>query len=267
MPSPFPGMDPWLEDPGGWLGVHNSIIAYLSDDLNAALAGRYVTRAQERVVGESPVNQARGIYPDLFLLERRPGPRTGGTALAEPDAPIVVQAATAEFREAWLEIRDRTTRKLITVIELLSPSNKTMRGGGRKLYLKKQREVLASDVNLVEVDLLRGGTWTLAVPEEDARSAAPFDYLVSISRPRDRSRFEVHPILLPQRLPRIAVPLAGRDPDAVADLPSLIRRCYDRGQYRATIDYSRPPVPPLSLQQVKWASTVLRRPRSRKKKR
>lgn len=267
MPSPFPGMDPYLEDPGGWLDIHGRLITYLGDDLNQALAGRYVARAQERVVVEVPLDRARNIFPDVSLVARGTRrSRAGRVALAEHDEPVVVHSPTTEFHEAWIEIRDRTGRRVITVIEVLSPSNKARGSDGREQYLKKQREVIESQVHLVEIDLLRAGEWTLAVPEADARTVSPFDYLVSISRASDRARYELYPIPLEQCLPRIAIPLAGKDPDVVADLQSLLGRCYDRGQYRATIDYRRPPTPPLSPRQARWAAKVLRAPRASKRR-
>lgn len=262
MPSPFPGLDPYLEDPRDWLPFHNALIARLFDDLNEAFRGRYLARITERVVVERPNPAERTIEADVIVMSTRA--RVGRTALAEHDAPVWVKPALVESREWGIEIREAKGRRVVTLIEILSPSNRGRGGSGRKQYLQKQQEVLASKVHLVEVDLLRSGAWTVAVPEEEARAIADFDYLVSVSRSDDRSGFEVYPIGLDQRLPRIAIPLASKDPDAVADLQSLLDRCYDRGQYAQDLDYSVEPVPPLTAKQAAWARRVLRRARRRK---
>ncbi|MBI4614140.1 MAG: DUF4058 family protein [Planctomycetes bacterium] len=219
MASPFPGMDPYLEDPGGWLNFHNSFGPYLADDLNAILGDRYIA----------------------FLTER-----------------VIVETPAAEFYETGIEIRHRRGNRVVTVIELMSPTNKARAGPGREQYLTKQSEVLSSDVNLVEIDLLRAGEWTVGCPEATARTAGDFDYLVSASRPESRLEFEIFPIPLDRKLPRITIPLADGDPDVVADLQSLLDRCYDRGRYAETIDYSVDPVPPLPPRWSGWARELLR---------
>ena len=262
MPSPFPGMDPWIEDPGGWRDVHNRLIAYMSDDLNRSLGSQYLARVTERVIVEAPLERPRRIEPDVSVVPRRRNGARGSTALA--DAPLVIQVEPTESREWGVEIRDRKGRKLITVIEVLSPTNKDERGSGRADYQRKQREVLESDVNLVEIDLLRAGMWTVAVPEDYARDAAAFHYIVSMSRAVDRRKFEVHPILLGDRLPRVAIPLRGGDPDVSVDLQALFEQCYDNGQYGSEIDYGKPPNPPLTRAQATWARRILRRPRRRR---
>ncbi|MBI3268638.1 MAG: DUF4058 family protein [Planctomycetes bacterium] len=260
MPSPFPGMDPYLEDPGGWLDFHNRLITYLSDDLNGSIGEGYVARMTERVVVEAVREAPRGIYPDVALVTRRPGGGVAGAAAADPWVRVKA-AAGAEFREAGVEILDRTGNRVVTVIEVLSPSNKAAGGAGRRKYRSKQREVLASPTHLVEIDLLRAGSWTVAVPQDVARLQDPFDYLVSISRAngREEDEFDLYPIRAEDRLPRIAIPLGPGDPDAVADLQGLVARCYDRGQYARLIDYRREPATPLPAPKVPWAEEVLRR--------
>ncbi|MBI4612707.1 MAG: DUF4058 family protein, partial [Planctomycetes bacterium] len=224
MPSPFPGMDPYLES-DSWRDVHSHFITYLSDDLNGVLGSNYVARTGERVVVESAAEQLRGILPDVHVVRRRP--EGGGIAVAEHTEPVRVRIEEFEFREPWLEIRDRRGTTVVTVVELLSPSNKARGSNGRREYLRKQREVLESNVHLVEIDLLRAGKWALAIPEAAARDVCDFDYLVSVSRATDREEFELYPVRLEARLPRIKIPLAGKDPDVVADLQPLIDRCYD----------------------------------------
>ncbi|MBI4617837.1 MAG: DUF4058 family protein [Planctomycetes bacterium] len=261
MPSPFPGMDPYLEDAGGWLDVHNRLIAYLCHELDRILGKNYFARNGERIVVERAGEFQRGIYSDLYVSG--PGRGAGGAAVAEATEPVRIRIAEAEYREAYLEIRDRLGNRIVTVVELLSPANKAAGSDGREKYLAKQAEVLASQVNLVEIDLLRSGAWTVAVPESLARAAAsPFDYVACVNRADDRRAFDLYPIRLEDRLPRIRIPLSGDDPDVVADLQSLLQQVYDNGRYDRTIDYGKPPVPPLDPDRERWARQVLDEARS-----
>lgn len=250
-------MDPYLEDPGGWLDVHNTILTYLRDDLNERLGEKYFARTSERVLVESRDDQVRGIYPDLTLVGQvRGGPRLA--AVAERASPMRVKIATSEFREAWLEVLDRRGEHVVTIVELLSASNKESGSDSRAKYLQKQREIMESKVSLVEIDLLRAGAWTVAIPEVVARQRAQFQYLVSVNRPPDRASFDFYPILLRDRLPPVGIPLAGKDPDVDIDLQSLVTACYDRGQYARTIDYGKAPVPRLEGEDAAWADGLLR---------
>lgn len=144
------------------------------------------------------------------------------------------------------------------MIELLSPSNK--RGGpGRKLYRSKQWEILRSETHLVEIDLLRTGKHTLAVPEGLARPRGPLDYLICVSRAkRPRDEFELYPQSLRRPLPSIAVPLAEGDPDLKVPLQPVLDHTYQAGSYRDRIPYNRPCYPPLSADDQTWADGLIR---------
>lgn len=255
MPSPFPGMDPYLEDPGGWQNFHNTYVAHLKDDLNDALPPGYVAVATERVIVEFPQAENRGIGPDVSILRSGRGHRR--VARAEHDAPVQVAVEPYELVEASLEIRDRKGQRLVTAIELMSPTNKSSSGDGREMYLRKQKEVLSSPVHLVEIDILRHGVWTVAIPEAVARRGRQFDYIVSVNRAGERGHFEFYPIRLQDPLHRIAIPLAGEDPDAVADLQALVARAYDTGRHRDLVDYAVDPVPPLSPEHAAWAREIV----------
>ncbi len=256
MPSPFPGMDPYLEEAAGWQNFHNRLITYLGDALNACLPPGYVALATERVTVEYPGEVRRGIAPDVSVI--RHGRGSAHAAVAEFDPPLLVGVEPVDVIEAGLEIRDRRGKRLVTAIEVVSPTNKSEAGGGRDSYLKKQREIVASPAHLVEIDLLRQGRWTLAVPEIVARQASVFEYLVSVSRAYDRGHFEIYPIRHQDRLPRIAVPLAEEDPDVVANLQTLFEGCYERGRFSDLIDYSRDPSVPLAREHGGWLEQVLR---------
>lgn len=251
MPSPFhPAMDPWLEHPSLWPNVHQSVVTYARDRLQEVVSTRYFVSLGERVYVEARA-EGRDVYPDVFLTEvHKPtaAPRDGSVAVA--DDPVVVVVPGVERREVFIEITDaQAGHPVVTVVEVLSPANKHV-GPGRELYLRKQGEVLASRTHLVEIDLLRGGEPTVAVPRESFPDAS---YRVVVCRAEDRDRREVYPVRQRDRLPRVRVPLAPPDPDVVLDLPSILAEAYERGAYARRVDYSREPVPPLVPADASWA--------------
>jgi hypothetical protein len=146
---------------------------------------------------------------------------------------------------SFLEIRDRESRELVTVLELLSPANKYA-GPDREQYLAKARLLQRSLVNLVEIDLLRGGQ---RMPWLDM---PPCDYCVVVSRVEQRPKAGFWPIRLRDRLPEIPVPLRPGDSDARLDLQEVLHRIYDAAGYEYHI-YSGPPEPLLSGEDANWA--------------
>jgi hypothetical protein len=158
-----------------------------------------------------------------------------------------------EVREAYLEVRALDGDRVVTVIEFVSPANKHA-GRGREEYLRKQARVLASEANLVEVDLLGTGAHTVAVPV-GALHGAP--YCAVVSRARDRHRRGLYRFGLRDPLPRVAVPLRDPEPDATLDLGALLARAYETGAYARRVDYSRDPAPPLAPADAAWARTLL----------
>jgi Uma2 family endonuclease len=250
MRSAFPGMDPWIEHPSIWPGVHQRLITYAGDLLQASVGPAYFVAIGERVYVESPASET--FYPDVSVV-RRHGPTDradGSGSRGEADQPTVLVVEPIERREVFLEIHDAATQaKIVTVIEVLSPSNKRL-GQGRELYLSKQREVLASSASLVEIDLLRGGEPTVAVPAS-AALASPYRVVVSLAA--DRRLRQLYSIQLRDRLPRIAVPLLAADTPVVLDLQGLLDQAYENGGYRRRLDYQKPPVPPLAEAELAWA--------------
>ncbi len=165
-----------------------------------------------------------------------------------------------EVHQSFLEILDTATgMRVVTVIEVVSPSNK-FHGHGRELYLTKQAEVLSSPVHLVEIDLHRTGPHVLSVPEHVVQSKGPYDYLVCINRASGaRAKFELYPRRLPERLPRIPIPLASGDRDAVLDVQAVLELTYDRGAYRDQLRYDRSCSPPLEPTEDAWARDLISR--------
>jgi hypothetical protein len=253
----FPGMDPYLEEPQLWPGVHASLIVYLRNYLQPLLRPRYIAAIEERVFVEGP---DREIITDVWLRQNRPGPRAAPVvAQPESEAPVVVEVPTLEIHETYLTILDRRSgQHIVTVIEVVSPANKYA-GPGRTSYLEKQREVRHSDAHLVEIDLLRTGPHVLAVPEWLARGQCGYHYLISVNRAADaRRKFELYFCDLHRRLPAIGIPLAGEDPDLLVDLQAVLAQAYEDGSYRDFLDYEAPCLPPLAAQGQEWANQRIR---------
>lgn len=261
MASPFPGMDPYLER--FWGDIHQRLITYASDQLNGILPGGLRARVQERVFVERPPRgQERNMYPDIRVIER--GRTTAvrlagavGVAVAEP---LCIRLPDEPVTQGYIEIIDVATgRPVVTVIEVLSPSNK-FEGPGRKQYERKQQECQEAGVNLVEIDLLRGGPWALSVPEELVPESHRAPYRACVYRVRDRQSLgEFYYMPLRQRLPAIRIPLRDTDEDVPLDLQALIEQCYHNGGYDEDIDYQAEPSPPLDKRDARWADALLRK--------
>jgi hypothetical protein len=258
MPSPFPGMDPYLED--HWRDVHTRLVIYISDAIQELLPPSLRARVEERVVLETPEGIAdEGRYPDVRVVEYRPNgarPRqSNGTAVAEP---IVLVAETEPLTEPYLEIIDvGSGNKVVTILEVLSPTNKTP-GAGMSAYRRKQRELCDSDTSLVEIDVLRGGDHVLAIPLPLIPKQQRTPYMVCVRRAWVKGMAEVYPMPLGQPLPKIKVPLRQSDADLVLDLQPLIEQCYRRGGYDGTIDYKKDPALSFSEREAEWAYQLLR---------
>lgn len=261
MPSPFPGMDPYLENPSKWPDHHHELISEIRAELNRQLRPRYFARLEERVYLTDENDPARvRIIPDVRVMASTseawrgsPGKGTSsGTGTIEPIE--VTTFIDDEIHEARIEVLDAQDRSVVTVIEILSPSNKIPGSRGQQSYLTKRREVMLSPSHLVEIDLLRSGA-RIYVQED----LPPHEYLVHVSRSKGngRRRGTVWPIPIFKPLPEIPIPLRGNDPDAMIDLQQMLAIAYDRGAYELDLDYTREPVPPLTPEQSAWAKTLI----------
>jgi hypothetical protein len=264
MPSPFPGMDPFLENPEIFPDLHDTMVAYVREALHKQLGAPYYVSLKARVWMESSVSVKE---PDVRVLRSRqksPGrqSRSSVALAAKPSRPIVVNVEREERKETYLEMFKKTNggSQLVTSIEVLSPTNKTLRNEGRKLYLAKQREVLDSRVNLVEIDLLRGGKHATAVPRALAIDLAGlFDYHVCIHQYYKPSKYFVYPISIFDPLPVIEIPLLKGEGEVPIDLQAVFERCYDVGSYEMWAGYQKNQlVPPLPPEKADWATARLR---------
>src|SRR5262245_621619 len=253
----FLGMDPYLEDPVLWTGVHASLIVYIGDQLQPLLLPRYVAAIGERVFVEGPQEQR---IPDVWV--KRLKESRGRAAVLEADPAIVVEVPELEVHESYVTILDRHAgQKLVTLIEVVSPTNK-VDGPGRESYEAKQEEVRGSSVHLVEIDLLRAGQHVLAVAEWKARDQGAYHYLACVNRAqRRRTKFDLYPRALPDRLPKIAIPLAGKDRDVVLDVQAALEQTYEHAGYAYRIDYSVPCPGPLSPEDEAWVRDTIRNAR------
>ncbi len=262
MINPFPGMNPYLEDPKLWPGVHHTFIAVLRAELNNRLPQNYVADIDERVYVEKP-EALRVIAPDVSVSRvRRPAPpEQGAVAVAVADPPIEVDFDLAPVREPFVQVFSLRggERELVAVIELLSPANKTSGSVGREQYLAKQQELIHSNVHLMEIDLLRGGEHTVVAPVIALERRGAWDYLVSVHKGGwGANHAWVWLVTLQSRLPRVILPLKEGDPDVVIDLQEILNRVYEQGRYGAVIDYSSNPPIPLNEQDNAWLDQVLR---------
>ena len=259
MRSPFPGMDPYLEDPGGWGGVHDAMIALLREQLNRRLGAGYIADGDTRVYIVSQEEQ-RWVFPDVYVIET-PTPAqasrsTGHSAIATPVR--VSLADPTAVRQPYILIRDRASRQVVTIIELLSPINKTpvlVSGAAptaRAEFLQKRRETMSSTTHWLEIDLLRAGE---RPPE--VRGA---NYYYALLKRTGAREAEVGPMGLRDPLPTIAVPLPAGQPDVPLDLQAAIEALFERYRYAELLNYSGPPpAPGISLGDASWVAQLVRR--------
>jgi hypothetical protein len=251
MAMPFPGMDPYLEHPVLWPSVHTRLMVWIAHQLGPRLRPRYIATVEERVYLEGP-NQER--VPDVHVQRVRGN--GGSTAVAEPasHAPLILEVEELEIREHYVQILDRLRdMRVVAVIEVLSPSNKTP-GPGRDAYLEKRREALASECHLIEIDLLRRGHHVLSVPEASVRAEASYDYLACVNRWPRRKRFELYPWRLRDPLPQLWLPLTAPDPDMPLDLQPALEQVYADGSYDLRVLYDQPCEPALGPDDQQWAN-------------
>jgi len=256
-------MDPYLESPVHWEGLHSLLIAAMTGALNAALPPEFVARVGERVYVLEPDH----FLPDVSVLRRAAPASTPGTTAASAavldapaDAPLRLRAVPERRREAFIDIvAARQSGSVITAIELLSPANKAATGRGREEYQRKQKQVLDSDTHFLEVDLLRSGAHTVAAPANllGARNG-PWDYLACLHRANQDYEYEVWPRTVRDRLPRVLVPLTKSHSDVPLDLQAALDRAYDEGAFARAVDYRAAPDPLLSPEGTAWADALLK---------
>jgi hypothetical protein len=252
--NPFPGMNPFFEQT--WRDAHARLIAYICDDLQPRLPPDLVARAEEGVGAVTATERPRNYYPDVKVTE--PWKLQERTIAVAPEPPVIadqpVRVLRADETERWIEIRD-TTGRVITALELLSPSNKSRDGFDD--YQRKRRGFMVNGVNLVEIDLVRQGTSVFSPGVRQTLKEAGATYGICVFRAAEPDMDEVYPARLRDRLPVIRVPLRKTDPDVILNLQPLINQCHERGRYHMQ-DYRTDPDPPFSPEDSTWIDRVLR---------
>ncbi|MDJ1183629.1 DUF4058 family protein [Roseofilum casamattae] len=259
MPSPFPGMNPYLEHPDLWSEVHSRLIVALADEIAPRSMPNYYVALEKRIYLSTPQDSVLIGIPYVSIiapevrssqdLERNP---TSTATLPKPDEPQTVTVALAEeVQERYLEIRETNTGRVVTAIELLSPKNKRA-GEGKEAYLRKRQRILTSSTHLVEIDLLRGGK---PMPMQGVTKRK--DYRILMSRSDRRPYAQLYSFNLTDAIPKVELPLQAEECSLVVDLKPILDGIYDRGGYHFRIDYSQPTIPALSGETAAWANTVL----------
>lgn len=257
MPSPFSGMDPYLENPALWTKVKQRLIVAIADALSPHLRPKYIVDIEERVDQTTEENSLLVGIPDVAVKRSQTvnNSSTANIAIATPPIPM-----PETVREWYLEVREVATRQVITAIEVLSPKNKRSKAG-RKAYLKKRRRVFGSLTHLVEIDLLRAGE-----PMPILGPPIERDYRILLSRSESpsqtlrerRPQAELYAFNLQHSIPSFLLPLQEEDTEPTIDLQTLINDIYDRAAYDLVIDYTRELAPPLEEVNAAWVDALLR---------
>ena len=257
MPSPFPGMDPWLEAPGMFPNVHDRLGIFLQDALNEALPPDYVATTKNRV---RVVDELRRD-PDVALFNKNNGHDYHGHNLVSLEELVAIakELSSDPLEEVYLEIVSAQRKRLVTAIVIISLSNKMAGMQGRELYRDKPHEYPLSGVHLVEIDLLRTGPHVSATPKGRLLGVVgSYDYHVSVMAVIPRPRYYPVGFHLQDQLPAFELPLDPGVSPTTSDLQSVFNRVYDGGRYPVFIKYTQPCDPPLTPEQTVWAETILR---------
>jgi len=264
MPSPFPGMDPYLEG-ALWPDVHGSLIYTIRAALASRLPEGYFANIDQYVwLGENePEILTRRGKPDAYVSNgatTSTPPSNSSVAVAEPTLHVRLPMPKRVQRKKYIRLIDVEDRSVITVIELLSPSDKLPKKD-RSHYLVKREEYLAAGVNLVEIDLLRKGH-RVPMGEPDPPEA---DYYILVSKACEYPKADVWAFTVRDFIPAFLVPLKPKDTGIPLDLRTCLEKAYDESKYASHIDYAHPPEPALRKPDAEWANELLKN-RSKKRK-
>ncbi|MEL6603275.1 MAG: DUF4058 family protein [Cyanobacteria bacterium J06614_10] len=254
MPSPFPGMDPYLEG-YLWPDVHSALASKIRQFLTPLLRPKYAARLEVYLAEDPfPEGEIGILYPDVEVVKTSKGQRStqtlkGRTLTITPPALTLPVTQSVTVRLTSVEIRDTANNKLITSIEILSPVNKCE--PGLTTYRQKRQRLYQADVHLLELDLLRRGTRPFAQPR-----LPKVPYCIALTRAQS-NQVEIWPIELPTALPVVPVPLQSPDPEVPLDLQSVLAAIYDEAAYDLTLDYSQSPPPPaLEKSDIDWIKSI-----------
>lgn len=257
MSSPFPGMNPYLEHPTLWSGIHHRLITAIANDLAPKIRPNYIAAIEERVYEMGGETSLLVGIPDVSVqsakkaVPRKPSSVTSTAQTITQPTEVTLPLIEA-LSEGYLEIRSVETGEVITAIEVLSPKNKQS-VVGRLQYETKRQKILRSDTNLVEIDLLRQGQ-SMPILETEIDS----DYQILVSRNNIRPKAELYHFNLQNQIPQFILPLRNEDAEPTVDVQTLLHEIYDQGGYDLRLDYSRSPVPNFSIENAAWAEELLK---------
>ncbi|BAY83933.1 hypothetical protein NIES267_34270 [Calothrix parasitica NIES-267] len=256
MSSPFPGMNPYLENPELWSEVHHRLITAIAIAIAPPIRPKYRVAIEKRTyLGDTEDSVLVGI-PDVAVTTQKKS--STKEKIATATLPVQGESVTVklpvpeEKKEAYLEIREVATGYVVTTIEVLSPTNKRT-GKGRDAYEEKRRDVLSTPTHLVEIDLLRAGR-----PMQILSEIPKTDYRILVARGNRRPLAEVFGFNLQQQIPQFLLPLKSEDNEPLVDLQSLLEQVYEQAGFDLAIDYSIEPVAALNSENKIWADTLLK---------
>lgn len=254
MPSPFPGMDPYLEYPAFWSSFHTRFIVAIADAIEPQLSSNYYVEVESRTYQTDADEDILIRIPDAIVFAERSNRQSNSSieiAIATQPETVVIPIPI-EVKERYLEVREMETDDVIAVIELLSPTNKRAKDG-RAEYEKKRRQILSSQTHLIEIDLLRAAK---PMAMQGAQTVSP--YRILVSRSNDHPRANLYPVMLNQPLPNLPIPLKAGDPEPIVELQTVLNQVYDRARYSSRINYTQPlPPPMLSDADHQWIEALL----------
>ena len=264
MSSPFPGMDPYLEHPELWPGVHLFLISNLAQLLSPQLRPKYFVSVEVRMYEINDTESLLVGLPDVSVLAKKSqinksnSTESQVTATVTPTKPTTVTLPIPiTIRQGYLEIQEVATKEVVTAIEILSPTNKRT-GKGREIYLEKRETVLASLTNFIEIDLLRYGQ-QMPILNQQVQS----HYRILVSRKKQRPKADLYAFNIQNKIPEFPLPLRPEDTEIIIDLQTLLTNIYDIGGYDLKIDYSQQPVPELLEDDAIWVDSWLRQQKLR----
>jgi Protein of unknown function (DUF4058) len=258
MRPQFPGMDPWLELPTLWPDLHSRLITSIADELSPRLAPRYFVGVGTRTTVVAELDIDRIYQPDVTIHHAQRRSESGGSGVAVLESPAVMPVEVVipvgeEVEETFIAIQELPGRKLVAVIEVLSPTNKKT-ADGRREYLKKRDDLIKSRVSLVEIDLLRGGA-----PMPIKSPPPQTDYRILICRAGRAKSADLYVFSCRSPIPPITIPLLPGDAEPTLDLNKVLHALIERARYDLVIDYSQPPQPPLRPEDEPWAAEIIKR--------
>ena len=258
MPSPFPGMNPYLDNPTLWSQVHTHLIVAIAEQMNPILRPKYRMSMEQRVYAETDNDDSWGLVgiPDnvVFSPSSNPSDTSSNVAIASPKVePLTVSIPqTKTVKEWYLQVKNVETQEVVTVIEILSPTNKKV-GEGRNQYLRKREQLLMSLTHLIEIDLLRKGERMPMNIDPTITS----NYRIIISRSDRRPQAELYAFHLAPEIPSIPLPLKPEDQEPLIPLQDLLHSLYEKGSYDLAINYQQQNWEKLSDNEQVWINNLL----------